>query len=310
MAAESTSQGASAEQQRALRRSVAAWTLLHELGAPAPWERYFADPAREWRRLFSELLGTFLLVTSGAGAGVVDAVSHGQVGRGAAVVAPGLTVMAIILFMGAVSGAHLNPAVSIAFAARGDFPWRRVPGYVLVQLAGATLAVLLLDAMFGQAGKLGATLPGAGIDDGTALAMEIMLTVGLVSTILGTASRSQNVGPLSAVAVGGYIVLAGLWSSPISGASMNPARSFGPDLVRGDFSHYWVYLVGPLAGALLAVAFAFVLRGRGGSRQSIAAAQGTLGQDPGGQDPGGQDPGGQDPSVQAPPAADAPAPTR
>jgi aquaporin Z len=262
--------------QPAIRRNIAVWTLLHELGVETPWERRFDDPTREWRRLFSELLGTFLLVTVGAGAGVVNAVSHGAVGRGAEVSAPGLTVMAIILFMGAVSGAHLNPAVSIAFAARGDFPWRRVPGYIVVQLVGATLAVLLLDGMFGRVGMLGATVPGAGIDNGQALVMEIVLTVGLVSTILGTASRSQNVGPLSAVAVGGYIVLAGLWSSPITGASMNPARSFGPDLVRGDFAHYWVYAIGPLAGGLIAVVFAFILRGRGGDQNAVAAAQGTL----------------------------------
>jgi aquaporin Z len=258
-------------------RSLAAWSLLHEMGAETPWQRRFEDSSREWRRLFAELFGTFLLVAAGAGAPVVDAVSHGQVGRGAAVTAPGLAVMAIILFMGTVSGAHLNPAVSIAFAARGDFPWRRVPGYVLVQLLGATLAVLLLDAMFGKVGMLGATVPGAGIDDGQALLMEILLSVGLISTILGTASRSQNVGPLSAVAVGGYIVLAGLWASPITGASMNPARSFAPDLVRGDFAHYWLYVVGPLAGGLLAVGAAFILRGPGGSRHSNSAAQGTLG---------------------------------
>jgi aquaporin Z len=260
----------------AMRRSVAIWTLVHELGLPTPWERRFEDPSREWRRLFSELLGTFLLVMVGAGAPVVNAFTHGGIGRGAAVTAPGLTVMAIILFMGAVSGAHLNPAVSIAFAARGDFPWRRVPGYVVVQLAGAVLAVLFLEAMFGKVGMLGATEPGAGIDGGQALLMEIVLSVGLVSTILGTASHSQNVGPLSAVAVGGYIVLSGLWSSPITGASMNPARSFAPDLVRGDFAHYWVYAVGPLAGALIAVGFAFILRGRGGDQNALAAAQGTL----------------------------------
>ena len=104
--------------------------------------------------------------------------------------------------------------------------------------------------------------------------MELVLTLGLVSTILGTASRAQNVGALSAVGVGGYIVLAGLWSSPISGASMNPARSFGPDAVLGDFAHFWVYVAGPLAGALVAVACAFVLRGPGGGGST--AARGTL----------------------------------
>jgi aquaporin Z len=220
--------------------------------------------------------GTFFLVLAGAGSAVVDTVSHGAIGRGAGVTAPGLMVMAIILFMGAVSGAHLNPAVTLGFALRGDFPWRRVPGYIIAELLGSTLAVLLLWAMFGKVGSLGATEPGAGITDVHAMVMEMILTVGLLSVIMGTASRSQNLGPLSALGVGGYIILAGLWSSPISGASMNPARSFGPDLVLGNFDHYWVYVVGPLAGAAIAVGCAFILRGHadvGGA----GAAQGALG---------------------------------
>ncbi len=235
----------------------------------------FDDPRLEWRRLFSEVLGTFMLVLVGAGGAVVDALSHGAISRPAAVAAPGLMVMAIILFMGAVSGAHLNPAVTLAFGLRGDFPWRRAPGYLLAQLAGAALACLFLWGVYGKVGMLGATEPGARIGDGTAMLTELVLTVGLVSTILGTASRAQNVGALSAVAVGGYIILAGLWSSPISGASMNPARSFGPDLVLWRFSHFWVYLVGPIAGAAIAVGAAYLLRGPGdpGGR---AAATGTL----------------------------------
>jgi aquaporin Z len=195
---------------------------------------------------------------------VVAAASHVAIGRVAAVSAPGLTVLAVILFMGAVSGAHLNPVVSFAFAIRGDFPWRRVAGYVLAQLFGGTLAVLFLLAVFGRAGSLGATVPGRGISDVQATLMELVLTAGLVSTILGTASRAQNLGPISAFGVAAYIILAGLWSSPISGASMNPARSFAPDLVLGDFSHFWVYVVGPFGGALLAVMFARVLRGPAG----------------------------------------------
>jgi aquaporin Z len=228
------------------------------------------------RRLFSELLGTFLLVLAGAGAVVVGAVSDGQVSRAAAVTAPGLTVMAVILFMGAVSGAHLNPAVTIAFALRKDFPWGRVPGYVVTQLAGAALACFFLWAVFDDAGRLGATVPGHGIADWQALLIELVLTVGLVSTILGTASQAQNIGPLSAVAVGGYIVLAGLWASPISGASMNPARSFGPALVLNDYAHLWVYVVGPLVGAVVAVGFAVILRGPRGDEGGRDAARGTL----------------------------------
>jgi aquaporin Z len=234
------------------------------------------DPSLEGRRLFSELLGTFLLVMAGAGGAVVNAVSHGQISRSAAVTAPGLTVLAIILFMGAVSGAHLNPIVTIAFGLRRDFPWRRAVGYILVQLVGAVLACLLLKAIFGAVGQLGATEPGSGIHAWQAMLIELILTAGLVSTILGTASSAQNVGALSAVAVGGYIVLAGLWSSPISGASMNPARSFGPDLVLGDFSDYWVYVAGPLAGALIAVGIAYILRGPGGDRGGVAAGSGSL----------------------------------
>ena len=240
-------------------------------------KRNFDDPRHEWRRLFAEVLGTFFLVLVGAGGGVVDAVSHGAIGRGAGVTAPGLMVMAIILFMGAVSGAHLNPAVTLGFALRGDFPWRRVPGYIIAELLGSTLAVLLLWAMFGKVGSLGATEPGAGITDVHAMVMEMVLTTGLFSVILGTASRAQNLGPLSALGVGAYIILAGLWSSPISGASMNPARSFGPDLVLGNFDHYWVYLVGPLVGAAIAVGFAFILRGHA-ETGGAAAAQGGLGE--------------------------------
>ena len=249
------------------------WRLV-ELEATT--SRDFDDPKLEWRRLFSELLGTFLLVLVGAGGAVVNAQSHGAISRTAAVTAPALMVMAIILFMGTISGAHLNPAVSIGFAARGDFPWRRVPGYIVIQLIGATSACLLLWAILGKIGSLGATEPGAGVADWQAMLFEMVLTAGLLSTILGTASRAQNVGPLSAIAVGGYIALAGLWSSPISGASMNPARSFGPDMALADFSHYWVYVAGPLAGAAIAVGIAYILRGRGGDAGGVAAAQGTL----------------------------------
>ena len=234
----------------------------------------FDDPHKERRRLFSELLGTFALVLTASGGGLLHA--KGQISLAAAVVAPGLMVMAIILFMGAVSGAHLNPAVSLAFALRGDFPWRRVPGYIVTQLIGATLACLFLRWVFGNVEHLGATLPGPGYKNWQALLMEIVLTALLLSVILGTASAAQNVGAIAALGVGGYIALAGLWAAPVSGVSMNPARSFGPALASGYWTSYWVYLVGPLTGALIAVGFAFVLRGRGGDAISQAAGSGVL----------------------------------
>jgi aquaporin Z len=244
--------------------------LALEFGSKAE----FDDPSLEWRRLFSELLGTFMLVLAAAGGGLLH--GKGQISLAAAVVAPGLMVMAIILFMGAVSGAHLNPVVSLAFALRGDFPWKRLPGYVVVQLAGASLACLFLFAVFGNVHHLGATLPGPGYANWQALLMEVAVTGVLVSVILGTASAAQNVGAIAALGVGGYIALAGLWSAPVSGTSMNPARSFGPALVSGDFSSYWLYVVGPIAGALIAVGSAFILRGAGGDLASRRAGSGAL----------------------------------
>ncbi|SFT91095.1 aquaporin Z [Arthrobacter sp. ov118] len=236
----------------------------------------FDDPSQEWRRLFSELYGTFLLVIVAAGGGMMSQAFPGVISRTAAVVAPGLMVLGIILFMGKISGAHLNPAVSIAFALRGDFPWRRVPGYIVVQLIGATLACLLLQAVIGVSTTSGSNYPAPEYSAGAAFWMEALLTLGLVSVILGTASGAQNVGLLGAFGVGGYIALAGLWGSPISGTSMNPARTFGPDLASGNFSDYWVYAAGPLVGAVAAVGIAFVLRGAGGGESGSGAAQGGL----------------------------------
>ncbi len=246
-------------------------------GNAPPWAKDFGDLAYEWRRLFAEFVGTFLLVLVAAGAGVIDATSHGMIGRVPSVVAPALMVMAVILSVGAVSGAHLNPVVSVAFALRREFPWKRIAGYVLTQLAGAVAAVLTLWAMFGKAGSLGANLPGPHTSDLRAMVMEILLTFGLVTTILGTASGAQNVGPLSALAVAGYIALAGLWSSPVSGASMNPVRSLAPDLFNGRIGSVWIYLAGPTVGMLVAVAVAWVLRGPGGDATAAHAAQGSLG---------------------------------
>jgi len=236
----------------------------------------FADPSQEWRRLVSEVLGTFFLVLVAAGGGMMSQAFPNTISRTAAVVAPGLMVLAIILFMGKVSGAHLNPAVSIAFSLRGDFPWRRVPAYIVAQLAGATLAAWFLQAVVRVSASFGSNYPASTYSAWDAFLMEMVLTLGLVSVILGTASGAQNLGVVGAFGVGSYIALAGLWGSPISGASMNPARTFGPDLVSGDFSHYWVYLVGPLVGAVIAVGIAFVLRGPGGGRAGSVAAQGDL----------------------------------
>jgi aquaporin Z len=233
--------------------------LLHALGAPNSvlhafdfWDRRF-----EGRRLFAETWGTFLLVLAGAGGPMVNARFGGAViPYGALAVAPGLMVAAVILFMGAVSGAHLNPAVSVAFALRRDFPWRRVPAYVAAQSLGAVLAVLLLRGLLGASGTAGLTLPGPGISTPTALVWELVLTAGLVSTVLGVSSGAQQVGPIAALGVGSYI---------------------GAALVLRDWTAWWIYLVGPVTGAVVAAGIAYVLRGPGGGRTGRYAAQGTLG---------------------------------
>jgi aquaporin Z len=240
------------------------------------WVGDFTDLSYEWRRLFSELFGTFLLVLAAAGAAIIQDRSGGQIGRIAEVSAPALTVLTVILFMGAVSGAHLNPIVSVAFALRRDFQWRRVPGYILAQLLGAFLAALLLRATFGNVAHLGSTLPGTGFSTPQTFLIEVVLSAGLVSTILGTASTAQNVGALSALGVGAYIALAGLWASPVSGASMNPARSAGPALAGGSLHDLWIYICAPVIGMLIAVAAAHILRGPGGGPGGTRAAQGVL----------------------------------
>jgi aquaporin Z len=264
-------------ERAAVRRADVA---LRSMGQPNAIARQFdfADDNYEWRRLFSEVLGTFFLVLVAVGGGMVNTRFGGHaVPAAARVTAPALMVAAIILFMGTVSGAHLNPVVSVAFALRGDFPWKRVPAYLVAQFVGAVVATLLLWALIGRQGSAGLTLPGSGISTVTAMLWEAVLTAGLVSVILGTASGAQAVGSLAAIAVGSYITLAGLWGAPVSGASMNPARSLGPALVLNDWTAWWAYLAGPAIGALIAVGIAFVLRGAGGGLSGTQAAGGTLG---------------------------------
>ena len=238
--------------------------------------RNFDDPSREWRRLCAEVFGTFFLVLVAAGGPMIDHSIPGSVGRAAAVVAPGLMVMSIILFMGRVSGAHLNPAVTLAFSLRRDFPWRRVPDYVVAQFGGALLAAWFLQVVVNVSARYGSNYPAHSHSATASFLMEAVLTLGLVSVILGTASGAQQVGLFGALGVGGYIALAGLWASPISGASMNPARTLGPDIVSIDLTSWWVYLAGPLLGALLAVGMAYLLRGPGGGTTGSLAAQGTI----------------------------------
>lgn len=219
------------------------------------------NPLMEPRRLFAEAFGTCLLTLVAAGADTISAATGTAIPRPAAVVAPALMVMAMIYAIGDVSGAHFNPAVTLAFAVRDDFPWKRVPGYWIAQFLGAIAGAGILRLLFGNVGRLGASHPSHQVSLIVAIATEALLTTILVTIILGTAHDTRIVGHNAALAVGGTIALAGLIGDSVSGASMNPARSLGPALVSGTFENQWIYLVAPLLGALLACAIAFLLHG-------------------------------------------------
>ncbi len=232
----------------------------------------FNDPSREGRRIFAELWGTFLTVFASVGTKVLFA-KTGELSWEMMALARGLAVTIVIYFMGSISGAHLNPVVTLGFAIRRNFPWKRVPGYLTAQFIGAFLAGGLVLFLFGTAGQVGATGPGQGFSNWQALIMEIILTAGLVNTILGTAYEGRNIGANGGIAVGGYIVLASILALSVSGASMNPFRSLVPDILRGNFSSTWIYIVGPLAGMLIGVLFEIILRGEPGS-EGTRIAQG------------------------------------
>jgi aquaporin Z len=243
------------------------------LGRSAGREREvtFWDPAHRWRRVLAELVGTFLLTFVAAGGDTIEAATHQPLGHAAKVVAPALMVLALIYAIGSISGAHLNPAVTMAFAVRGDFPPHRVGEYVAAQVCGAVAAAAVLIALYGNVGHLGATLPHTG--SGTALVMEVILTAALLLVILGTAAAGPMLtGHNAALGVGATIALLGLFASPVSGASMNPARSLGPALIGGRMGSYWIYVVGPLAGALIGVVLATAFYGRPTGHEEAAAA--------------------------------------
>jgi aquaporin Z len=238
------------------------------------------DTLRErplWIRVIVEFLGTFVLVTVAAGAGVINHYAGDTpVSRAAAVIAPGAAVMAMIYAWGPLSGLHINPAVTGAFAWRRVFPFAWVVPYWVAQFAGAVFAAFFLQVVFGHVsagGNYPIDKPGG---DWRSVVMEGVLTFILVSIILNTATGSRSIGHNAALAVGSTVALLGLFASPISGASMNPARSLGPDIISGDFRGWWVYVLGPVAGAFVAVTVITLLRGIPKKAERTAAVGGDL----------------------------------
>lgn len=201
------------------------------------------------RRYVAEFVGTFLLVFAGPGAVVIDAASGGGVTSLGIGLSFGLAVMAAIYAVGHLSGAHINPAVTVAFALTRYFPWSQVPAYVFAQLLGAAAASATHLALFGDVADLGATVPSG--SPFQAFGLELLLTLFLMFVVAAVATDVRAVGQAAAIAIGGYVVLAATFAGPIAGASMNPARSFGPALLGGTWTYHWVYWAGPLAGAVL-----------------------------------------------------------
>ena len=227
-----------------------------------------------WIRLIVEFFGTFVLVTVAAGSGVINHyVGTDPISRAAAVIAPGAVVMAMIYGLGPLSGLHINPAVTLAFTARGVFKAAWVLPYWVVQLAGAVCAALFLQLMFGHVasgGNYPIAKPGG---EWRSFVMELVLTTILATIILHTATGYRSIGHNAALAVGSTVALLGLFASPISGASMNPARTLGPDIVGADYTGWWVYIAGPCAGAILAVMIIGLLRGLP-TKEELGAAEG------------------------------------
>ena len=200
------------------------------------------------RSLLAELVGTFALVFAGCGAIMVDASTH-QLGHVGVSLVFGLVIMAMIYAVGHISGAHFNPAVTFAFAVSRHFPWMRALGYWGAQLAGAVAAAAVLRGSLGNVAVLGATQPSG--SDGEAFLWELVLSAFLMLVIVAVATDTRAVGEAAAIAIGGTIALGALYGGPVTGASMNPARSLGPALVSGHLHAIWVYLLAPVAGTTL-----------------------------------------------------------
>ena len=210
------------------------------------------------KRLIAEAFGTFALVFAGTGALVIDQTCPGMIGHGGVALTFGLIVLAMVYTVGDVSGAHLNPAVTLGFALARRFSWRELPGYAAAQLAGALAASGVLKLLFPENATLGATLPaGSALQS---LVLEALLTLLLMLVIFSVSTGAKEKGITAGIAVGAVIALEAMFAGPVCGASMNPVRSLAPAVLSGQVEHLWLYLIGPTLGAALAVPLCCAMR--------------------------------------------------
>jgi aquaporin Z len=203
------------------------------------------------KKYISEFIGTFSMIFCGTGAMTINEVTGGDVTHVGIAMTWGLIVMAMIYAFGETSGAHFNPAVSIAFAYAKKFSWREVPKYILAQVLGAFAASLLLWFLFPSSEILGATIPT--VDVWRAFVLEFLLTFFLMVVIINVSTGSKEIGAVAGIAIGAVVLLEAMFAGPITNASMNPARSIAPAFVSGNLQHLWMYIIAPILGALLAV---------------------------------------------------------
>jgi MIP family channel proteins len=227
------------------------------------------------RRAAAEGLAAFALVFAGCGAIVADAQYDGTLGTVGIALVFGLIIMVMVYATGHLSGAHINPAVTIAFTLSRHFPGREAAAYVGAQMLGAAAGALLLLAVWpDQPADLGATIPSVGA--GSALVYECVLAAILMFVIMAVATDARAVGAAAAIAIGGTVGLDALFGGPVTGASMNPARSFGPALASGTFDDLWIYFVGPIAGAVLGALAYQLVRGESGRDRAASEPGGRL----------------------------------
>lgn len=223
------------------------------------------------KKLTAEFIGTFAIVFAGTGAIVINGVSGGAIGHQGIALTFGLIVLAMVYCFGDISGAHLNPAVTIAFAASRRFAWRAVPAYLVAQVLGALAASGFLRVLFPADRTLGATLPSG--PEAQSFILEVVLTALLMLVILSVSTGAKEKGITAGIAVGAVIALEAMFAGPICGASMNPARSLGPALVSGQLAHLWIYLTAPVLGALLAVPACCAVREAGCCTTNLEGAR-------------------------------------